>query len=133
MINKDNIKMVLAVFFVGTVFGWYLPGLVHYTSLTKNVDQTHNTSDLKATHDARVTMQKEMKEMVETVKNTEGEDRDKAFIDQMIMHHQAAITMSQSVLQTTERTEIKELAKKIIEAQTSEIKTMVDWRKEWFQ
>jgi uncharacterized protein (DUF305 family) len=57
---------------------------------------------------------------------------DKEFIDQMIPHHEAAVTMAQALLETTERPELKQLAEAIIEAQQGEIDQMRDWREVWF-
>lgn len=57
---------------------------------------------------------------------------DLRFIDAMIDHHQGAIDMSESILQTTERPELRALAEAIISAQSDEIAQMQTWRAEWF-
>lgn len=62
----------------------------------------------------------------------EAEPFDLAFIDEMIVHHEGAIDMSQAILGTTEREEVRELAEEIIEAQEAEIEQMQQWRSEWF-
>lgn len=58
-------------------------------------------------------------------------DFDKAFIEEMIPHHQMAVMMAQMLERTTNRSEMKQLAKDIIEAQTREINAMRDWYREW--
>ena len=57
---------------------------------------------------------------------------DEEYLDQMIKHHEEAITMSQKILLPTARKEIHDLATGIINAQTQEIATMKQWRKEWY-
>lgn len=54
------------------------------------------------------------------------------FIEQMIPHHEDAITMSQLALTKAERSEVKQLAESIIASQSKEIEQMRAWYKEWF-
>jgi uncharacterized protein (DUF305 family) len=56
---------------------------------------------------------------------------DIAFIDAMIPHHQSAIEAGRLALQRTSRSEIKDLALAIIEAQQREIGQMQAWRLSW--
>ncbi|HEU4325180.1 MAG TPA: DUF305 domain-containing protein [Roseiflexaceae bacterium] len=57
---------------------------------------------------------------------------DAAFIDSMIVHHQAAIDMSNQALQESERDEIKTMAQAIIAAQQAEVGQLYGWRKSWY-
>lgn len=57
---------------------------------------------------------------------------DKHFIEQMISHHQLAITLAKLALEKGEYKEIKQLAENIEQTQTEEINKMEDWYKEWF-
>lgn len=57
---------------------------------------------------------------------------DEHFIEQMIPHHDGAIAMANMALVKANRTEVKTLAKEIIEAQEREIKDMQSWYKNWF-
>lgn len=59
-------------------------------------------------------------------------DFDKTFIEQMIPHHQMAVMMAQMLERTTTRTEMKQLAQDIIEAQTREINSMREWYRQWY-
>lgn len=52
---------------------------------------------------------------------------DKAFLQEMIPHHQMAVMMAQMLLQGTTRPEMKELAQNIITAQEKEIEQMRSW------
>ncbi len=57
---------------------------------------------------------------------------DKAFIDNMIPHHESAIAMAQVVLKESENPEIREIAEAIVDAQEREIEQMRSWRDEWY-
>lgn len=57
---------------------------------------------------------------------------DKAFIEEMIPHHQMAVMMAQMLQATTDRPEMKQLAKNIIDAQTREINSMRSWYRQWY-
>ena len=57
---------------------------------------------------------------------------DKAFIDAMIPHHEAAIKMANVVIENTGNDEIRELAQGIVDLQQSEIEQMTGWRREWY-
>ncbi|WP_341528068.1 DUF305 domain-containing protein [Nostoc sp. UHCC 0302] len=57
---------------------------------------------------------------------------DLRFINAMIPHHEAAVTMAKDALQKSQRPEIKNLAQAIIKAQETEIKQMKQWRKAWY-
>ena len=59
-------------------------------------------------------------------------DFDKAFIEEMIPHHQMAVMMAQMLEGTTNRPEMKQLAKNIIDAQTREINSMRNWYRQWY-
>lgn len=57
---------------------------------------------------------------------------DSHFIEQMIPHHDDAITMANLALNRAEHEEIKNLAQNIISAQTTENDQMRQWYKDWF-
>ncbi|MFA6136339.1 MAG: DUF305 domain-containing protein [Candidatus Paceibacterota bacterium] len=57
---------------------------------------------------------------------------DKEFIEQMIPHHQMAVMMANMALNSSDRSEIKQLAKNIISAQTKEIESMRTWYSLWY-
>lgn len=58
-------------------------------------------------------------------------DFDKAFLEQMIPHHQMAVMMANMLEQGTNRPEMKKLADDITAAQTKEIQQMKQWQKDW--
>jgi len=57
---------------------------------------------------------------------------DRAFIDMMVPHHQGAILMARVELEKGSDDEAQALAEQIIEAQTTEIEEMNEWRTEWY-
>lgn len=57
---------------------------------------------------------------------------DSHFIEQMIPHHEDAITMAKLALEKAEHQEIKTLSQNIINSQSSEIDKMKEWYKNWY-
>lgn len=57
---------------------------------------------------------------------------DRAFIDDMIPHHESAIAAAQAAAARAQRPEIKELAGAIIADQQREIDQMRAWRQAWY-
>ncbi len=60
-------------------------------------------------------------------------DFDKAFIEQMIPHHQLAIMMANMLQFGTNRPEMQQLAKNIISSQSKEIQQMQTWYTLWYK
>ena len=69
--------------------------------------------------------------MMSSLSNKTGDAFDKAFLEQMIIHHQAAIDMAASGAANAQHNEVKTLTAAIITAQTREIKQMKKWQKDW--
>ena len=59
-------------------------------------------------------------------------DTDKAFLEEMTPHHQAAIQMATMMKAKTNRPEMKKMADDIISAQTREMQMMQDWYESWY-
>lgn len=72
-----------------------------------------------------------MGDMADNLKGKTGDDFDKAFLREMILHHQGAIEMANLAKQNAKHEEVKKLADGIVSAQTSEIKQMRSWQQEW--
>lgn len=73
-----------------------------------------------------------MDEMMLGFRGREGEEFEEAFLRSMIVHHLGAVEMSERVLEETDRPELRELARNIIETQTQEVDVMKGWLDEWF-
>ena len=61
-----------------------------------------------------------------------GEDYDRMFLANMIAHHQGAVNMANLALTKASHQEVKDLAKAIVSAQTTEITDMTVWQKTWY-
>lgn len=58
-------------------------------------------------------------------------DFDKAFLEEMISHHQMAVMMANMLKTSTNHPEMQKLADNIIAAQTKEINDMKSWQQQW--
>lgn len=72
-----------------------------------------------------------MDAMTAGLKGRTGDAFDKAFLAEMIIHHQGAIEMAKLTEKSAKHEEIKQLAGQIIAAQTSEITQMQSWQLLW--
>ena len=72
-----------------------------------------------------------MNQMTESLKDKQGEEFDKAFIAEMIVHHQGAVDMAQLAESNAKHEEIKKMSREIISAQEAEIEVMKRWQSEW--
>lgn len=61
-----------------------------------------------------------------------GAGFDRAFIDNMVPHHQLAVAMARVELARGKRPQVRALARAIISAQNDEITLMKRWRADWF-
>ena len=77
-------------------------------------------------------MESMMTGMMANLKGKTGNEFDKAFLTEMVMHHKGAVVMAQAVLTSTDRPELKKLANEIILAQNKEVTQMREWYKSWY-
>ncbi len=82
-----------------------------------------NHGDMKGTMDG----------MMQGLEGKTGKDFDKAFLTEMIVHHEGAVVMAEAVLKNSKQPELITLANDIISAQTKEIGMMKGWLSEWFE
>lgn len=73
-----------------------------------------------------------MADMTAGLEGKTGDQFDKAFLEEMVVHHEGAIAMAQQALQTAQHSELKTMAQNIIEAQMAEIATMREWLQSWY-
>lgn len=69
--------------------------------------------------------------MEDSLKGKTGDEFDKAFLEQMIVHHQGAINMAAPGATRAQHQEVKDLTKRIIDAQSKEIRQMKQWQSDW--
>lgn len=77
-------------------------------------------------------MHGQMSDMMTGLDGKTGDDFDKAFISEMIVHHEGAVDMAEAALKQAQHEEIRQMAAEIISAQTQEIQQMKDWQKSWY-
>ena len=106
---SPHIKFIL-FFIIGTVLGFVL------------AFQYRNDSQMAET----------MSQMSAHLTHLSGDDFDQAFLSEMIIHHEGAIDMANIVLEKSSRPELLDLANKIIQAQSQEIRQMKQWENAWF-
>lgn len=76
-------------------------------------------------------MMQSMAGMTAELEGKTGDEFDRAFIEQMIMHHQSAIEMATPGRTNAARQEVKDLAAAIVTDQTKEIAQLKAWQAEW--
>lgn len=74
-----------------------------------------------------------MHDMNASLEGKTGDAFDKAFLEEMVIHHEGAVDMAKKVLEVSKRPELIRLANEIIAAQTKEIQMMNRWKAEWFK
>ena len=79
-----------------------------------------------------MTMEEMMNGMMAGLEGKKGDDFDKAFLEEMIMHHEGAVLMAEAALDDAKHKEIITLAEVIISAQTTEIDMMKEWYTTWY-
>jgi len=72
-----------------------------------------------------------MQNMMSDLGTKQGDDFDKAFLSEMIVHHEGAVDMAKQAQKQAKHQEIIDLSQKIIDAQNSEIEMMKSWQKNW--
>lgn len=77
------------------------------------------------------TMSMTMDDMTNNLKNKTGDNFDKAFISEMIEHHEGAVAMAKLASSNARHNEIKQLSNDIIAAQEKEINAMKQWQTDW--
>ncbi|MBU0750521.1 DUF305 domain-containing protein [Patescibacteria group bacterium] len=83
-------------------------------------------------HNQAMNMGGAMDDMMSGLNGKSGDDFDKAFLSEMVVHHQGAVLMAESALKNAKHQEIKDLAQNIITAQKAEIAEMQGWEKSWY-
>ena len=93
----------------------------------------HRMSDGTMMRNIGMDMDSMMQGMMSSISDKEGKDFDKAFLSEMIIHHQGAVAMAELVLEKSSNEDLRKLANDIISAQNQEIEMMQNWQKAWFK
>lgn len=119
------VAISVATFALGLVGGFLLRPTPTAAPVTPQAAMDHSTMT--------TTMEHTMAGMTAGLQGKTGDEFDKAFLEEMIVHHQGAIDMAELVRATSKRPELLKLADEIITAQTREIDQMRSWQETWFK
>lgn len=125
--NKNNLASFITVLVVGVILGFFIG--TYRNSVSQSVHQMPDGSVMSNNMDMTSTMA----DMNKALTGKKGDDFDRAFIDEIIIHHQGALDMANLALTNAKHTEIKDLAHAIISAQTEEINQMMTWKTNWYK
>lgn len=136
-VHKHIILIALIGFAVGIVVGTSFPDGRYMKKDSWSRDKGHNIHKMEdgsnmegETHE--MSMRSMMDQMSAGLKGKTGDAFDKAFLEEMIPHHEGAVVMAKQVLATSKRPELIKLANDIIAAQNKEILMMNTWLTSWF-
>ncbi|MES2135243.1 MAG: DUF305 domain-containing protein [Patescibacteria group bacterium] len=115
-IKNNTLIIGLLTLILGLVIGYFV-------GVSRPVVQVQ--SDMSSMHGA-------MNGMTMGLSGKSGDELDKAFLEEMIIHHEGAVEMAETLLKGTKRPELIKLGGDIITAQKGEIQMMKDWRSSWF-
>lgn len=118
MINKTLIAGVV---------GFLLGGLLVSIAATTFDKPKENPTTSTATSMSSMSMD----DMTADLKGRTGDDFDKAYIADMIAHHEGAVAMAKLSANNAKHDEIKTLSLAIIKAQEKEISDMKQWQMNW--
>ena len=129
MEQKNNVAIYSLVFMVVGIFvGWLIWGSNQMTP-----KGMHEMGNGHMMNDEVMSMSGMMDGMMAELEGKTGDEFDKAFLSEMIIHHEGAVDMANAVLENSKRPELLNLAKDIIKAQTSEIAQMKTWLTDWYK
>jgi len=118
--------VLTAVVAVGLLAG---VGMYVYDLNTKPIVQNQQRSHNAAT--ASEGSESQFADLEAQYAAMKGEEYDKAFIAEMIAHHQGAVSMAYLARNEAQHQELKDMSQEIIDAQMQEIRDMEAWKKEW--
>ena len=122
--QKTNYIVIVLVLIVGVLIGCMI-----------GQSRGRDMNDMHKMNDGKMMMNHSMIGMMEdmnaSLRGKTGVEFDKAFVDEMIVHHEGAVEMAKLVLTSTTRPELLKMAQEIIDVQTKEINQMKAWKVEW--
>ncbi len=126
-----NTKILLAAL-IGLIVG--AGGVTLFTNDDEMpMDGSHMMADGEMMDDDSMGgMHDAMNGMMAGLEGKTGDEFDKAFLAEMIVHHEGAVDMAKAALVSAKHSEIKQMANAIISAQTTEITQMQAWQKSWY-
>lgn len=123
--DKNTVTIALITLVIGFGSGYLISG-------REPAVGTHMMPNGQMMEDSGMSMGSAMQDMMSGLSGKKGDEFDKAFLAEMIVHHQGAVQMAEAALTSAKHEEIKQMAHAIITAQTAEISQMKDWQKAWY-
>lgn len=118
--------------FVVTIVLSFLVGGIGGAVLVAEKYAPESTSTSSAVPAEEVTMDHTMDSMTSNLEGKTGDELDKAFLEEMITHHEGAVEMA-GLVKNSEHRELRTLSAAIIKAQNKEITQMKKWLGEWYK
>lgn len=118
---------------IGLVAGGLLAGLTATLSVNTNNHTMMRMMGMHTTGSQGIMHHNDMSmgQMMDGLQGKTGDDFDKTFLSEMIMHHQGAINMAKLAQTNAKHQEVKSMADDIISAQSKEIDQMQTWQTGW--
>lgn len=124
--NTTTIRAAAIALVIGLALGYLLP---HPAAKPDG----HTMSDGTPMHGSTYgDMQGSMDSMMAGLTGKTGNEFDRAFLAEMIVHHEGAVQMAEAAKANAAHAEIKAMADAIISAQTAEVAQMEAWQTAWF-
>lgn len=121
----------------GVVIGLVIM-LVVQSAWNNDYDRKQNMMGQQSMHDSMMknndtSMHNMMQGMTATLEGKSGDEFDKAFLSEMIVHHEGAVEMAKLAEKYAKHQEIKDMSAAIISAQNQEIEQMKAWQELWYK
>ncbi|CAN5431414.1 hypothetical protein BH10PAT3_BH10PAT3_0670 [soil metagenome] len=119
---------------IGLLIGIVLMGFTANYAVNNNHNGLMNMMGMNTNQKGKEVMENNdmsMSEMATLLQGKTGDEFDKAFIAEMIVHHQGAIDMAKLAKSNAKHDEVKGLADDILAAQSKEIDMMQTWQTQW--
>ncbi|MEK7549459.1 MAG: DUF305 domain-containing protein [Patescibacteria group bacterium] len=135
---KDKATLLaICALILGVAIG-YLVGVQRSAQLEKTETplvmdmNSHQMADGTTMSNTTMNMGDTMGSMMSGLAGKTGDAFDKAFLEEMIVHHEGAVDMAKAALADAKHDEIKKMGTDIINAQTKEISQMKEWLSTWY-
>lgn len=128
MDTNKNIIFGITFLLVGVLIGFYFG-----QSQNKNIASYHQMPDGTLMSNEGHDMASMMTDMNKALIGKSGDEFDKAFLTEMIVHHQGAVEMAKLALTNAKHKEVMDLSNAIISAQNKEIADMSTWLNNWYK
>jgi uncharacterized protein (DUF305 family) len=129
--NKESILVGIIGLLVGVGIAWATATLAVNNNNTGMMRMMGMHADSSSSDGMMHDDDMSMSQMMGNLQGKTGDDFDKTFIAEMIVHHQGAIDMANLAKTNAKHDEIKKMADDIVTAQTKEINQMKMWQNDW--